>query len=272
VSAFALPFEKRHEHALGRSFALAALVHIVLAAVLFLGVRWQVHAPDSVEVELVAAPPPPPVEAPRPVPKAEPPPSPKVEPKAEPKPEPKVEKPDIALREKPKPKPKPKPEPKAEPKPKPKPEPKKAEVKPRPDPEFQKRLQEQVAMEQKALEAQQQERVLRELIARQQADAARQASAARAKALNEYIARIQARVRSQWILPPDLQGNPEAVFDVVQLPTGEVLSVRIARSSGNRAYDAAVERAILKSSPLPLPASRELFSRELKLTFRPQDK
>ena len=79
-------------------------------------------------------------------------------------------------------------------------------------------------------------------------------------------------MRSQWILPPDLQGNPEAVFDVVQLPTGEVLSVRIARSSGNRAYDAAVERAILKSSPLPLPASRELFSRELKLTFRPQDK
>jgi colicin import membrane protein len=50
-----------------------------------------------------------------------------------------------------------------------------------------------------------------------------------------------------------------------------VLSIRLARSSGNAAYDAAVERAILKSSPLPLPASRELFSRELKLTFRPRD-
>jgi hypothetical protein len=32
-----------------------------------------------------------------------------------------------------------------------------------------------------------------------------------------------------------------------------------------------VERAILKSSPLP-PAPQGLFSRELKLTFRPQDK
>jgi colicin import membrane protein len=268
VSALALPFEKRHEHALGRSFVLAALVHIALAAVLFLGVRWQVHAPDTVEVELVA-PPPPPVEAPKPVPKVEPPPPPKVEPK----PEPKVEKPDIALREKPKPKPKPEPKPKPKPEPKPEPKPKpKAEVKPKPDPEFQKRLQEQVAMEQKALEAQQQERVLRELIARQQADAARQASTARAKALNEYIALIQAKVRGNWILPPDLRGNPEAVFDVVQLPTGEVLTIRIARSSGNPAYDNAVERAIRKSSPLPLPASRELFSRELKLTFRPQDK
>jgi colicin import membrane protein len=58
----------------------------------------------------------------------------------------------------------------------------------------------------------------------------------------------------------------------VQLPTGEVLTIRLVKSSGNSAYDAAVERAILKSSPLPLPPSRDLFSRELKLTFRPHDK
>jgi colicin import membrane protein len=79
-------------------------------------------------------------------------------------------------------------------------------------------------------------------------------------------------VKSNWILPQDIQGNPEAVFDVVQLPTGEVLSTKLVRSSGNSAYDAAVERAILKSSPLPLPANRELFARELRLTFRPLDK
>jgi colicin import membrane protein len=59
---------------------------------------------------------------------------------------------------------------------------------------------------------------------------------------------------------------------VAQLPTGEVLTTRLLKSSGNPAYDAAVERAILKSSPLPLPASKELFSRELKLTFRPHDR
>ena len=90
--------------------------------------------------------------------------------------------------------------------------------------------------------------------------------------MNEYIARIQAKVKNNWILPQDIQGNPEAVFLVVQLPTGEVLSTRLVRSSGNAAYDAAVERAILKSSPLPLPADRADFARELKLTFRPQDK
>jgi colicin import membrane protein len=249
MNALALGTFQRPQPALGRSFVLSALVHIALAAVIFLGVRWQVHAPDTVTVDLVAAPPPPTaaVEPPKPEPKPVP--------KVEPEPVKPVPKPDIALREKPKPKPKPKPE-----------------AKPKPDPDFQKRLQEQVMAEQKVLEQQRQERELRDLIARQQADAARAATAARAKALNEYIGLIQRRVKSNWILPADLQGNPQAVFRVVQIPSGEVIDVRLVRSSGNPAYDAAVERAILKSSPLPLPASRELFHRELELTFRPHDK
>ena len=236
---------QRREPAFTRSFVLSALVHIVLAALLVLGVRWQVSAPDTVTVDLVDEVPPPPappvVEPPKPAPVVKPEP-------------PQVKKPDIALPEK-----------KAKPKPKP-------EVKPKPDPNFERRLREQVAEEQKTLEIQRQERELRELLARQQAEAARVAAAARAKALNEYIARIQAKVKSNWILPQDIQGNPEAVFLVAQLPTGEVLTTRLLKSSGNPAYDAAVERAILKSSPLPLPASKELFSRELKLTFRPHDK
>ena len=248
MSVLALGWDQRREPALGRSFALSIFVHLALAAVLVLGVRWQVRAPETVTVDLVEAPSPPPappVEAPKPPP-------------VQVKPEPRVEKPQIAI-----------PEPKPKPKPKPKPEP---ELKPKPDPDFQKRLREQVAEEQKALDEQRRERELRELIARKQAEAERAQAAARAKALNEYIARIQAKVRANWILPPDLQGNPEAIFDVVQLPTGEVLNIRLVKSSGNPAYDAAVERAILKSSPLPLPATRELFARELKLTFRPQDK
>ena len=246
MSTLTLGIFQRHEHGMGRSFALSAVVHIVLAAVLFLGLRWQVHAPEVVTVDLVDAPPPPPapvVEAPKPPP-------PKVESV------PRVEKPQIVIPDKPKPKPKP--------------EPKKVEAKP--DPNFQKQLREQVAMEQKALDQQRQERELRELLARQQADAARQAAAARASALGEYIGRIQAKVRGNWILPQDLQGNPEAIFLVTQLPTGEVLNIKVLKSSGNPAYDAAVERAILKSSPLPLPSDRQLFDRELKLTFRPRDK
>ena len=48
------------------------------------------------------------------------------------------------------------------------------------------------------------------------------------------------------MLPPDIPGNPEAIFDVVQLPTGEVMSAKLRKSSGYQAYDAAVERAILQ--------------------------
>ena len=244
-------FWQRHEHGMGRSFVLSAFVHLALATVIFLGVRWQISPSEVVSVELVPeAPPPAPVEAPKPEPKVEP-------PKVEPKPAPRVEKPQIVIPEKPKPKPKPKPE-----------------AKPKPDPNFEKRLKEQVAMEQKALEQQRQERELRELIARKQADAERAQVAARNKALNEYIGRIQAQIR-QRIRESELtgiSGNPAAEFDVVQIPTGQVISVRMRKSSGYPRYDAEIERAILAASPLPTPTSRELFSRELKLTFRPQDK
>ena len=225
MTTMTLGLFQQREHGMGRSFALSAMVHIVLATVLFLGVRWQVHPPSTVEVELVDAPPPPPapvVEAPKP------PPPPKVEP----------------------------------------------EVKPKPDLELQKRMQEQLAMEQKALDQQRQERQLRELLAAQKADAARKAAAARASALATWQATIGAKIRSN--IPETalegIPGNPAAVFDVVQLPTGEVLTIRKRKSSGYPRYDEAVERAILKASPLPPPPTRELFQRELELTFRPQDK
>lgn len=239
MTADALEFSERRQPAYIRSFALAAAVHIGLAAIMMVAVHFRMSPPESVVVELWEPPSPPPpqpaVEAPKPPPPV------KVEP-------PKVEKPEIVEKVEP-----PKPKPKAEP-PKPK---------PRPD-DFKKRLREQLALEQKAMDRARQEREAKDKVAREQA-------ALRAKALSEYIGRIQAKVKSNWILPQELQGNPEAVFSVVQLPNGEIIGVKLLRSSGLAAYDTAVERAILKSSPLPLPANRQDFSRELKLTFRPRD-
>jgi colicin import membrane protein len=250
MTALALNAFERSEQALGRSFVLSAIIHIALAAVLFLGVRWQSHAPETVTVDLVEAPPP----APAPVAEA-PKPPPQVEPQVKPEPPP-VRKPEIAMPEKKKVVKEP---PKKAPPPKPK-----------QDLEFQRQLKEQMALEQK----QRQERELRDLLARQQADAARQAAAARNKALNEYIGRIQGQIRRN--IPESalegIPGNPAAIFDVVQIPTGEVISVRIRKSSGYPRYDDAIERAILKASPLPLPPSREMFQRALELTFRPLDK
>ena len=68
--------------------------------------------------------------------------------------------------------------------------------------------------------------------------------------------------------------HPEARFEVILLPGGEVLSATLKKSSGNPAYDAAVERAIMAAQPLPVPTDTDLFQenfRELNMTFRPKD-
>ena len=251
MSAATVPYGRR-EPALGPSLALSALAHTILILVLFLGVRFQSSTPETVEVELWQPPPPAP-----PAPVVEQPKPPPPPPVLKPEPEPEVKKPDIALPEKPKPKPKP--EPKVEKKPPPpKPQPKR-------DLAFEKMLKEQAAREQQQLAAQEQERQMREMLARQQ-------QAASQRALATWSDRIRARVRGNIILTQEIPGNPEAIFEVALLPNGEVLTVRKRKSSGNPAYDDAVERAIMKSSPLPMPDDRSVFQRNLELKFHPQDR
>lgn len=240
-----LTFPRHREPALVRSFTLAFLVHAILLGVMFLGVRWQIHPPETVTVELWEAP------APRPAPAVE---APKPPPKPAPEVKPEIKKPDIVEKAAPKPKPKPKVEP-----PKPKPE-----AKPKPIPDFDRRLREQMALEQKALDANRQERELKALLARQQADAKK-------KAVALWRARIRDKIRGNILPPRDIAGNPQAIFGVTLLPTGEVLTVRKLKSSGHAGYDDAVERAILKSSPLPKPDDMSVFDRELELSFHPQD-
>ena len=257
MSAAAL--EQVDEPGYAGAFTLALAMHLVLVGVLFVGVRWQSHAPDTVTVELWE---PLPVrrepEPPKPAPRVEPPPPPKVQAK----PEPTVVKPEIKVADKPKPKPERKPEPKLEAKPKPKPEAK--PLPPKDDVAMQNLIREQLEKEQAAVRAQQQEQAMRDLLARQATDA-------RTRALDAWVGQIRRKIRGNILLPPGINGNPEAIFDVVLLPTGEVLSARLRRSSGHKGYDAAVERAIQKSSPLPRPEQAELFRRELELRFRPLD-
>ena len=99
----------------------------------------------------------------------------------------------------------------------------------------------------------------------------RESAALAAKADAAYIAKLRGKIRSNVVVPPDIPGNPEAIFDVVQLPTGEVLSAKLRKSSGHKAYDEAVERAIVKSSPLPKPDRPEQFQRSLEIKFKPLD-
>lgn len=94
-----------------------------------------------------------------------------------------------------------------------------------------------------------------------------------ASVVGQYRDQISAKVRGNTRLPDNLTGNPEVRCLVKLMPTGEVQSVRVTKSSGNAAYDEAVVRAIEKSSPLPLPADRNAraaFVPELSFVHRPK--
>lgn len=108
----------------------------------------------------------------------------------------------------------------------------------------------------------------------QAAEAARvraEQSAAIGRVVDEYIAKIVTKVRRNIVMPPDVVNDARAEFAVTLLPGGTVLNARLLKSSGNAAYDNAVERAIIKSQPLPLPSDAAMFNRfrELKLNFKP---
>ncbi|HKW39484.1 MAG TPA: energy transducer TonB [Burkholderiales bacterium] len=218
--------------------ALSALVHLVLVGTLVFGLHWQSRHPDAVEVELWSQLP----EA-APAPKVEPP---KAEPKPEAKPPPKVEqkavaKPDIAIeREKKAPKKKEEPPLKFD---------------------TTSRIQQQLAQEQKALAARERQDVVKQF-SQPQAAAAPDAG---------YIDRLRSAIKGWIVLPSDIKDNPEAIFEVIQIPTGQVISVKLVKSSGHKLYDEAVERAINKASPLPRPDRADQFRRELQLKFRPHE-
>jgi colicin import membrane protein len=280
------------------ALALAVLVQLAFVAVLVFSVRWQNRKPEPVTAELYAPPvkstvsetPPQPAPGPppQPVPQAAP------QPTSLPAPQPAPAKPPAVVP----------PAPKVE-----KPDARTADIaqKARAEEERRKKaealrregeaksraqqeaLERQKADEKKKLDAKQAEararqqketeamraQAERETESRATADRDAQARAQqatqRAKAEADWIRSIQAKVRGNVIVPPDMAGNPEAIFEVVQLPTGEIIDVQLRKSSGVRAYDDAVQRAILKSSPLPRPERPDLFARSLTLKFRPTD-
>ncbi len=247
-------YPSRQEKVISGAFAFG--LHLLFLALLVFGVTWQKRVePQANIVDLWAnlpAPAPPKVELPPPKPElkleVKPPAPPPVKPVAKPE----IAKPDIALKEK-------------------------AEKERRALEEKQKEAKRLEAEAKAAQKLQQAKEAEAQRLAREQDDAQRkiaeQQASAQARLRNEYIERIRSRIRRFVVLPPNIQGNPEAEFDVVLLPGGEVLSAKLKRASGNAAYDSAVERAIQKAAPLPLPPDPAMFRefRELNLKFRPQE-
>ncbi len=290
-------FAPPSEPARGRSFAFAAAAHVLLFVGLGLVTRWttqpevvsaaaelwsavpQQAAPRLVEPE--PAPPEPKPEPPRPAPP----------PKPAPEPEAVRRDAEIALKkqkEKEAEKKKALEQEKAEKLRKEKAEKDKAE---KDKAEREKKAREDKEREKKKLEAEQ----------RQKQEAQTKAEAARAEALRRenlqrmqglagatggesstgsalkssgpsasYAGRLVARIKPNITYPGDVVGNPRAEVEVRVASDGTVQSRRITQSSGNKAWDDAVLRAIDKTEVLPKDTDGRVPP-VLVLGFRPLD-
>ena len=192
--------------------------------------------------------------------------------KPKPKPAPTKPAPRPAAKSKPKPAPAkstPKPVPKQAAKPKPKPKP--APAKPQPAPA--KVEPQKPRISQAELAALAQADMARAMA---QEEAAAEAAATSAEMAASYAALIQQTVINYWSRPPSARNGMEILLSIQLIPTGEVVSVSVIRSSGNSAFDRSAINAVEKAgsfSELQNLPSREFEKtfRRFSLLFRPED-
>ena len=85
-----------------------------------------------------------------------------------------------------------------------------------------------------------------------------------------YGGKVAAKVKPNIVYPDAISGNPRAEVEVRLSPDGTIVGKRLVQSSGNRAWDDAVLRALDKTETLP----RDVDGRvppSLTIGFRPQD-
>lgn len=85
-----------------------------------------------------------------------------------------------------------------------------------------------------------------------------------------YAGRVIARVKPNIVFTEDISGNPTAVVEVRTSPDGTIITRKLTQSSGVKAWDDAVLRAIDKTEVLPRDADGRVPS-PLLISFRPKD-
>lgn len=127
----------------------------------------------------------------------------------------------------------------------------------------------------KALEAQRradEDRMRQELLAEE----LKREDAARAKkemtVVQQYTAMILEKINVSWLIPPTAKKGMFCIVSMRLMPTGDVLSFSIIKSSGDSIFDRSVETAVRKAVPLPLPPDKALFRhfREIELRIEPK--
>jgi colicin import membrane protein len=86
-----------------------------------------------------------------------------------------------------------------------------------------------------------------------------------------YQNKMLSTIKDNWAWPGQ-RSDLRVVVHFAIKETGEIVSLKIAKPSGDPSYDESVLRAVKKSSPLPAPPEnyRKDFA-DVELTFRPRD-
>ncbi len=89
--------------------------------------------------------------------------------------------------------------------------------------------------------------------------------------VNKYVALIAQKIERNWRQPLDAPRDLQCKIDIRLRSTGEVVSVKIAESSGNASFDRSVETAVRRASPLPVPKDSVIFKEfeVMRLRFEP---
>ena len=266
-----------------RALGFALLVHLLLAAALTWGVNWKRNDPAlSFEAELWSALPQeaaPPLEAPPP-----PPPEPVVAPAPTPAPPPPAQAlpdADIALEREKKRKAdeKKKAEALAEKTEKAEKAKKLEEAKTKAAAQAKleaKKLatqKEQQTKKQAAAEAKQRKENLDRMNAQLGATGAADAKGSAQKASGpsaSYGGKVRAKVKPNIVFTEDIAGNPVAEVEVSTTPGGIITSQRLVKSSGNKAWDDAVIKAIIRTESLPRDVDGRVPT-PMIIEFRPKD-
>jgi colicin import membrane protein len=97
--------------------------------------------------------------------------------------------------------------------------------------------------------------------------------------VNSYSAYIVERITRNWSRPPSARRGMQVILSIRMVPTGEIVSVVVERSSGNAAFDRSAEQAVhkverfekLQELSQTSPRVFESTFRSFRLVFRPDD-
>ena len=86
-----------------------------------------------------------------------------------------------------------------------------------------------------------------------------------------YGDKVAAKVKPNIVYPDAISGNPRAEVEVRLSPDGTIVGKRLVQSSGNKAWDDAVLRALDKTETLPRDVDGRVPSVPIIIGFKPQD-